>query len=376
MKNAKNLLNSTANLLGALPEIIFMADYAVYVGRFAPFHEGHAEVVRDALKKVKHVIMLYGSANCPSDTRNPFPAHVRRNMIIAALRREYREGRITIAPVNDHTYHNGAWAAEVIRRVKAILERRGDEDATVGLVGFRKDETSDYLEWFPEWKSLVVTKQFGTVNASDIRIPYIETGIIHDADLHPGVVSILKRWKRTAGYRRVRIELAEINHVQKTYGPGPFLTSDAIIEHRGKLLAIVRGGKFGNGLLAFPGGINDGEDPLDCMFRELDEEVQIFKLNPWLTPELLKSFIVHREVFADPRRDARGHYIAHAFHIVIPEELPVPVVAGDDDAAKAHFIDFAMFKAKKVFADHYHVLRKVQRIKRGEEAPVPYAMAA
>lgn len=353
-----------------------IVDFAVYIGRFEPLHLGHEKVIRDALRKARTVIVCEGSVNCPSDTRNPLSAFIRKQMLIAAFRKEFKEGRLIIVQVNDHTYHNGAWHQEVTRKVAKIVKKRKLVNPTIGLLGFHKDETSDYLDWFPGWTSLVVDEPHGIVNACDIRIPYFTDGTILTEFLSPGVVRILKRWKRTAAYRRVVAEWKEILFVRDTFGPGPFLTSDAVIEHRGKILAIVRGGKFGNGLLAFPGGINDGEEPIDCMFRELDEEVGIFKLNTWLTPELLKSFIVHYEVFDSPRRDARGHYIAHAFHIVIPDHYDRPIVHGDDDASKAHFIDFALFKAKKVFADHYHVFRKFQRIKRGEEPQVPLKLAA
>ncbi|TLX16418.1 NUDIX domain-containing protein [Rhizobium sp. MHM7A] len=353
-----------------------LVDFAVYIGRFQPLHKGHEKVIRDALKKAKKVIAFLGSANCPSDTRNPLSYAIRRKMLIAVFRKEFREGRLIICHVDDHTYHNGAWHKEVIEKVAATAAAQGVENPTVGLLGFHKDETSDYLDWFPGWTSLVVTEPFGILNASDIRMPYLKDGVILTEHLSDEVVRILKRWKRTKAYRRLIVEINNIEHVAATYGKGPFWTSDAIIEHRGKVLAIVRGGAFGNGLLAFPGGINDGEEPDECMLRELDEEVGMFKLNPWLTREMFRSWIVYHELFADPRRDGRGHYKSHVYHIIIPDEIERPVVRGDDDARKAQFIDRARFKAKKTFADHYHVYRKFQRIRNGEELPVPLALAA
>ena len=37
-------------------------DYLVFIGRFQPFHYGHAKVVETALQKARHVIILVGSA--------------------------------------------------------------------------------------------------------------------------------------------------------------------------------------------------------------------------------------------------------------------------------------------------------------------------
>ncbi len=353
-----------------------LVDFAVYIGRFQPLHKGHEKVIRDALKKAKKVIVFVGSANCPSDTRNPLSYAIRRKMLIAVFRKEFLEGRLIICHVDDHTYHNGAWHKEVIEKVAAIAAAQGVDNPTVGLLGFHKDETSDYLDWFPGWVSLVVTEPYGILNASDIRLPYLRDGVILTDHLSDGVVRILKRWKRTKAYRRLIVEINNVEHVAATYGKGPFWTSDAVVEHRGQVLAIVRGGAFGNGLLAFPGGINDGEAPEECMLRELEEEVGIFKLNPWLTREMLRSWIVYYELFADPRRDGRGHYKSWVFHIIIPDEVERPAVRGDDDASKAHFIDEDQLKPKKTFADHCHVFRKFRRIRNGEEMPAPMALAA
>jgi bifunctional NMN adenylyltransferase/nudix hydrolase len=347
----------------------------VYNGRFQPLHDGHKNVFKKGFELAEVVVAAVGSVNCPSDTRNPFPFEIRKQMLIDTFRDEYNSGRLVIIAINDHTYENGAWRAELIEKVSEVAANKGFTNPTIGLLGFKKDDTSDYLDWFPEWKSLLVDEQFGILNASDLREPLLTEGVILKEHLNSAVVRIIKRWMRTKTYRRLVTEMKEIRHVRSTYGAGPFLTSDAVIEHRGHILAIIRGGRFGYGLTAFPGGINDGEEPIDCMIRELDEEVGLFKLNSNLTPELLKSFIVHSEVFDSPRRDGRGHYIAHAFHIVIPDEMERPAVRGDDDASKAHFIPFKAFKAKKAFADHWHVFQKFQRLKaeRAEKATLPLA---
>ncbi len=322
------------------------------------------------------VVIAIGSVNSASDTRNPLDFALRKQMITAVFRSEIKAGRIVIIPLNDHTYHDGAWHQELIKKVELVAAGKSLHKPEIGLVGYKKDETSDYLDWFPEWTSLLMEEHYGILNASDIREPLFKDGTILTQYLDRQVAQIIKKWKRTKAYRRLVIEAAEIEHVHKTYGSGPFLTSDAVIEHRGHILAIIRGGRFGNGLIAFPGGINDGEEPVDCMIRELDEEVGLFKLNAGLTPELLKSFIVHKEVFDSPRRDGRGHYIAHAFHIVIPDSMERPAVKGDDDARKAHFIPISAFKAKKAFADHWHVLQRFQRLKAEREAANVTALAA
>jgi bifunctional NMN adenylyltransferase/nudix hydrolase len=344
-----------------IPEAVnvqFLVDYALYIGRFHPLHPGHEGVVVDAFRKGRKVIVAEGSAGAAANIHDPFTAAFRRRMFIARFRKEYREGRLIFITLYDHPYENGAWHKEVLDKVNRVIANDNNPNGTVGLVGFLKDQSSDYLNWFPNWKSLVVSEQIGSMNATDIRETYFREGTINPI-LHRAVASQLKKFKRTAGYRRLRVEQLEVDHCHKKYGKGPFQTSDILIEYGDKILAIVRGGKFGNGLIALPGGINDGEDPIDCAVRELDEEVGMLKLNPWLTEELLRSWIIGTHLFNKPGRDARGDYHTTCVHIRIPTHFPRPIVKGDDDAKAAHFIPRKAFKRHLSFADHFHIIIKM-----------------
>lgn len=50
-------------------------DYLVFIGRFEPFHNGHAAVARHALGKARKLIVLIGSADTPAPfaIRGPSP---------------------------------------------------------------------------------------------------------------------------------------------------------------------------------------------------------------------------------------------------------------------------------------------------------------
>jgi bifunctional NMN adenylyltransferase/nudix hydrolase len=336
----------------------FLVDYALYIGRFHPLHPGHEGVMEDAFRKGRKVIVAHGSAGAALNVHDPFTAAMRRRMFIARFRKEYREGRLIFITLYDHPYENGAWHKEVLDKVNRVIANDNNPTATVGLVGFLKDQSSDYLNWFPNWTSLVVSEQIGSMNATDIRESYFRDRSI-DPILHRTVAHQLKKFKRTASYRRLHIEQLEVDHCRDKYGKGPFYTSDMLIEYGDEILVIVRGGKFGNGLIALPGGINDGEDPIDCAERELDEEVCMFKLNPWLTKEMLRAWIVGTELFVKPGRDARGDYRTTCVHIRIPTSVPRPLVKGDDDAKAAHYIKRNAFKRDRAFADHFHMVNKM-----------------
>jgi nicotinamide-nucleotide adenylyltransferase len=57
----------------------------VLVGRFQPFHNGHLEAVRYALKKVDYLYIAIGSSQKSHERDNPFTAGERIAMIKAAL---------------------------------------------------------------------------------------------------------------------------------------------------------------------------------------------------------------------------------------------------------------------------------------------------
>ena len=57
----------------------------VLVGRFQPFHNGHLEAVRHALKKVDYLYIVVGSSQKNYQRDNPFTAGERIAMIKAAL---------------------------------------------------------------------------------------------------------------------------------------------------------------------------------------------------------------------------------------------------------------------------------------------------
>ena len=125
-------------------------DYLVFIGRFEPFHNGHAAVARLALSRARKLIFLVGSADAPRSLRNPWPVAERAVMIQAAL--DGHAHRLLIRPLRDHLYNEAQWIANVQRQVADALRNDGAAaDAKVGLIGMDKDASSYYLREFPQW---------------------------------------------------------------------------------------------------------------------------------------------------------------------------------------------------------------------------------
>jgi nicotinamide-nucleotide adenylyltransferase len=60
-------------------------NYALFMGRFQPFHLGHLSVIKEAVKKKERLIIAIGSAEANYRPSNPFTCRERFQMIEAAL---------------------------------------------------------------------------------------------------------------------------------------------------------------------------------------------------------------------------------------------------------------------------------------------------
>jgi nicotinamide-nucleotide adenylyltransferase len=83
-----------------------MCSRGLYVGRFQPFHIGHLEAIKFALKEVEELVIVIGSAQYSHNNHNPFTAGERIVMIRRALEEaNINHSRIWIVPVPDVHLH-------------------------------------------------------------------------------------------------------------------------------------------------------------------------------------------------------------------------------------------------------------------------------
>jgi nicotinamide-nucleotide adenylyltransferase len=87
------------------------------VGRFQPFHLGHLEAVKYALKKVGYLYVVVGSAQRSHERDNPFTASERIAMIKSALDGNGVDPSKWMAiPISDADSHS-LWVATVVSMV-------------------------------------------------------------------------------------------------------------------------------------------------------------------------------------------------------------------------------------------------------------------
>ncbi|HUH82766.1 MAG TPA: nicotinamide-nucleotide adenylyltransferase [Nitrososphaerales archaeon] len=87
------------------------------VGRFQPFHLGHLEAVRHALKRVDYLYVVVGSAQRSHERDNPFTAGERITMIKSALDANGVDPSKWMAiPIADADSHS-LWVSSVVSMV-------------------------------------------------------------------------------------------------------------------------------------------------------------------------------------------------------------------------------------------------------------------
>ena len=156
-------------------------DALVFIGRFQPFHNGHAIVVQTALEKAKEVIIVVGSSFAAPNIRNPFTFKQRKAMIKSVFPQE----NVKVVPISDYPYDDNKWVAAIQSLVYSTMSYTPDP-MKIGLIGHEKDGTSYYLKIFPTWGHVDVPNHI-LINATDIRHEFLETGkpviISEDYDL-------------------------------------------------------------------------------------------------------------------------------------------------------------------------------------------------
>lgn len=334
-------------------------DFAVFIGRFQPFHEGHAQVIEHGLTIANEVIVLVGSSNRASSTRNPFSYTDRGLMIASRFPEARRDSRLMIMPLNDVAYDDQEWVTNVQSAVKSVTGF--NVNPSIALIGSDKDNSTYYLRLFPQWnfEPLVGVE---TIDATTIRNLYFTAGSAGagaTGHLAPSTIDFLAKYQTTDCYQQLVADFEFAKKYKFEWGLGPFVTVDAVVVQSGHVLLVERGRDPGKGQLAIPGGFLERDETLlHGALRELREETGL-NIDKESAPFLLRA----RETFDDPYRSSRARIITTAFLFELPAG-PLPMVVGQDDAAAARWVPISELRVNGMFEDHgfiiSHLLNKAK----------------
>jgi bifunctional NMN adenylyltransferase/nudix hydrolase len=330
-------------------------DTLVLIGRFQPLHSAHLEIIKRATALTDQLVIICGSANQPRTYKNPFTFDERARMIKDATRGLNMQ--VYVEPNTDTIYNDQAWAV----RVQGIVSKyRILGGAGVGIIGHKKDDSSFYLDMFPQWGYENV-ELIEFLSAVDIRDLYFKNSVNYKfikGVLPETTYDFLLDFAHTDEYRQIIREREFIAEHNKQYAglkyPPIFSTADAVVICSGHVLMIKRRAEPGKGLWALPGGyVNARTDKSveDAAIRELREETQIKVPAP-----VLRGSIRRSKVFDAIDRSPRGRIITHAFHIELPDG-ELPKVKGSDDAEKARWVPIAEVRSEECFEDHYEIIQ-------------------
>ena len=333
--------------------------HGVLIGRFQPFHQGHAFLLERILETVDSVVLVVGSSYASRSLRNPFTLAEREAMIRAALPAE-EAGRVRVVGVADVYYSDTAW----VDAVRGAVESALPSGAGVCLYGHNKDASSYYLALFPGWDYAELSN-YRNLSATPIREALLASAPAQLPDLLDGPLrdclpAAVRDWLRdfAAGpdFAEIQAEAAAVQRFQQAWEGSPyppmFVTVDALVLCGEQVLLIRRGQRPGRGLLAFPGGFLDPEERLEAACRrELAEETGL------QLPLALKPLA--RFVGDHPDRSDRGRFVTHAFAYRLPDADTPPPVAGGDDAASAAWHALSALRREEFFEDHYLILQQL-----------------
>jgi bifunctional NMN adenylyltransferase/nudix hydrolase len=333
-------------------------DVAVLIGRFQPFHFGHAALLKLALESAPQVVIVIGSSFHARSPKNPFTWQERASMIAGTLSETDHE-RISFIPVRDY-YEDAVWAKAVCQRVEGLS--KDGQRQTVGLVGHFKDVSSQYLNLFPQWKLIVAQKDYD-IDATRVRkilfeAEDIDVSLNVIAELVPTAIrQYLKGWMVLPHYAPLVDEHNAVEAYKTRWKSAPytpiFSTLDAVVKTAEHVLLIQRASHPGKGLWAVPGGfLEPRERLLQGAIRELIEETQLGVLT-----STLNAAFVDVKVFDHPDRSLRGRTLTHA-HFFDLKTHSLPSVSAADDAAHAVWVPISKIAAmeEQFFDDHFHIL--------------------
>ena len=343
---------------------------AFVIGRFQPFHNGHKHLVDFGLEHAKKVVVLVGGSNKARSVKNPWTYKERASMINSAMFHaidddpwtEKRTPRVIVEPLPDVPGNDDAWLGNVYERVNKWLGK----NHTLGIVGFKKDMSSYYLDLFPDAEQILLEEGYGTLNATNLREAYFQDAPIFPEHLVPEpVFKHLLDFYKTPDFKYILDEKKWLDAYKESWAGSPFppqfITADCLAIQMGHVLLVTRGDFPGKGQLALPGGFVEAQkgDSFENALYELWEEAGIQDERGRIPRGKLRGFYTGQEKrFDDPSRSIRGFTLTTAFKFKFPDGKEFFKVKGGDDAidAKWYPINWVTKNPEKLFEDHYHII--------------------
>jgi bifunctional NMN adenylyltransferase/nudix hydrolase len=327
-------------------------EFSIFIGRFQPFHLAHYELVKKALELAETTIIMIGSYKKAPSPKHPFSGEERETMIRATLTPE-ENARVKFILMRDYLYNDPMWLADASQQVS---EMTNDSESIV-LVGHDHDDTSYYLEQFPQWKLHLISNMDRFPHATETRYLYFTHDTAYKKSVPTKIAEYMESFKKTERFKDLKNYFDAVREAKGKWVGSPFVpifqTVDAVVIKSGHILCVRRGKAYGGGQIALPGGFLEPREVRRVgAVRELREETAIA-----LDKKVLNAAIKAEHTFDHPDRSERGRTITTAYFIDLGNG-PLPKVKGSDDADKAWWMPLNEFflREEEFFEDHYHII--------------------
>jgi len=344
----------------------------VFIGRFQPPTKAHEAILRQIHMENDHAAVLVGSNNRARSIRNPFTAEERRTMLMEVLPKTGASS--TVSGISDYTYNINDWVKNIQAKIGGIAaEIPGkNNNIKITLYGFFKDNSSYYLNHFPQWELRTLDEQENGLSSTDVRkilyeMPYmtkenIQKSVTELAKiLNPKILERVMSFTEEECFKRIADENRFIIDYKSKWASAPYPPTfdivNAIVIRNEHILLIKRGKAPGRDLLAIPGGfLSQTEFIRNGTVRKLKDETGIE-----ISDEILNKAFVKVKTYDDPYRDHRGRFIAHVhfYNLDAFSDSIQPGLSGVCTAAgETLWMPLAEFynKACEFYSDHWMII--------------------
>lgn len=327
-----------------------MRKVGIYIGRFQPFHMGHASIICQMVQEgCDHLIILVGSAKNSRTPKNPW-TDAERSIIIKTYIQEEFGGRrerpgCSVIGIPDFL-RDSDWE----EHVQTIVNNLTYQNDKIILYGYDKDLSTAYLRKFPnfEYRSAILKTN---INATEIRNWYFDERGHKRPDLPVQTLEFLETFEKTPQYVQLKKEHEFLKQYQKQFEglkyPPTFVTVDAVIfNQQGKVCLIRRKEMPGQNQYALPGGFVDPNMSLLHSVIQATKDKTGITLNP---DQTFKS-----TVFDQPGRSLRGRTITHAFLFKLPTDSQF-------DTSRCHWLNVnqLFLYEEEMFEDHKLIIQSM-----------------
>lgn len=318
----------------------------VYIGRFQPFHLGHAAILEQALKSSDKVLVLVGSSFVARTIKNPFTFTERAAMIcdwFVQNKSDYVGNKLRVLPLRDQPYNNAKWFQSVQEAVDLAILEAGwkNPDVEVRLTGSARDESTWYLDAFPQYVSDLkpAVPPGKDLSGTHLRERLFNTyhSRVEWPDVPLTTYDFLSSFINTEDFKTLKDEYHFIEKYKSAWKMAPyaptFVTADAVVIQSGHVLVVKRGALPGKGLWALPGGfVKQHQTVQQAAIEEVVEETGLRlaegKKALEITKSILEGSIKGSHLFDAPQRSLRGRTITTAYLMRLDDTRPLPKVKG------------------------------------------------